>query len=363
MKITAVETTRLRLPMAVPVSAAIGSFASIGYLLVALVDDDGRRGLSHLTVPDAVGLASLDELLHDLQPQIVGCDPRDTEALWARLLRAGHWLGPAGAWSFVLSAVDIACWDLAGQAAGEPLHRLWGSRRETVPVYGSGRMWLAQPLADIVAEARAFVDAGFQAMKMRVGSPEVQRDVERVSAVREAVGPSIGLMVDCNQSLEVEHAVRLAHALEPFDIAWFEEPVAAHDVKATAEVRRRIAIPVAAGENLYTAHEFEALFDAGAVDIVMPDLQRVGGYTGMRRVAAEAAQRGITVSPHAFAWHSAACIAPLAAPGPVEWMPRGDLLFGRTTRLEADGSFRLPEGAGSGLVFDAGFVERHRVAP
>lgn len=363
MKIVAVRSTRLRVPLQVPVSAAIGSFSAVGYLLVELRADDGRTGSAHLTVPDGTGLAALDALLQDLQPLVLGQDPRDTLGLWQRLQRAGHWLGPAGAWSFVMSALDMACWDLAGQHAGLPLQQLWGSTRETVPVYGSGRMWLAQPLGDIVAEARGFVASGFRALKMRVGSEDLRRDVERVQAVRDAVGPSIALMVDGNQCLGVARAVSLAHALQPLNIAWLEEPVPAQDVWGMAEVRRRSSIPLAAGENLYTAHDFRALFEAGAVDIVMPDLQRVGGYTGLRRIAEAAAQRGITTSPHAFAWASAACMAALPEPGPVEWMPRGDLLYGRTTQLAPDGALRLPDGAGSGLRFDPGFVERHRVGP
>jgi len=226
---------------------------------------------------------------------------------------------------------------------------------------GSGRLWLAQPLETLVAEARDFVTQGFRAIKMRVGSAERARDVRRVAAVRQAVGPAIRLMVDCNQSLDLEGAALLAAALRPHDIAWLEEPLPCHDVAGHARLRRRTDIPIATGENLYLASEFEAFLAAGAADVLMPDLQRCGGYTGMNRIAEQCAQAGVGFSPHAYAWHSSHSVAAFPGDGLVEYMPRGDTIFGRRTVLR-DGQLPLPQAPGSGLVYDRAWLARHPMA-
>jgi L-alanine-DL-glutamate epimerase-like enolase superfamily enzyme len=362
MKIAALTCETLRVPTGVAVSASIGSFDAVSYLLLTLHSDEGLQGTSHIQVPGEFGLKALQALLDDFRGLVLGRDPRDTDGLAEMAWKSAFWLGPSGLWAFVSSALDMACWDLAGQAAGQPLHRLWGSRRDAVDVYGSGRMWLAQPIEAIVEEARGFAEQGFHAVKMRIGSPDPARDVERVAAVRAALGPKIALMVDCNQGLDLARATRLAGQLQAYELAWIEEPLPFDDVRGHAELRRRIGIPVATGENLYLPQEFRQYMEQGAADVLMPDLQRCGGYSGMNRIAGEAAAHGIRISPHAYAWHSTHCVAAHDNAGPVEYMPRGDALFGRTTRLRA-GLLPLPQAAGTGLRYDPGFIAKHRVTP
>lgn len=359
MKITALELTTLHVPTGVPVSASIGSFDAIGYLLLTVRTDAGLEGTSHLQVPGRFGLGALESLLRDFEPLLLGTDPRATEAFAERAWRGAFWLGQSGLWAFATSAIDVALWDLAGQAAGLPLYRLWGAARDRVSVYGSGRMWLAQPISAIVAEARDYVAQGFRAVKMRVGGPDPLVDAERVAAVRDAIGKGVDLMVDCNQGLDLARAVRLAGLLREFDIAWIEEPLPFDDVHGHALLRRRIDIPVAAGENLYLPGEFRQYLEHDAVDVLMPDLQRVGGYTGMHRIALAAQARQVRISPHAYAWHSTHHVAAHGNACLVESMPRGDLMFGRRTEL-VDGLLPVPQEPGTGLRYEAGFVQRHR---
>ncbi|HMS81506.1 MAG TPA: mandelate racemase/muconate lactonizing enzyme family protein [Burkholderiaceae bacterium] len=361
MKITDLTLTECVVPTGTAVSAAIGSFDSVGYLVLALHTDGGPTGRSHLQVPGRFGIGALRALLDDFRPLVVGRDPLDTEGFARLSWQRAFWLGQSGLWSFVPWALAVAMWDIAGRAAGQPLHRLWGATHETVDVYASGRLWLAQPLASIVDEARESVAQGFRAIKMRIGSDDPARDVARVAAVRDAIGPRVRLMVDCNQGLDLDRAIGLAAALHPYDIAWIEEPLPFHDVDGHATLRRRSRIPVATGENLYLPSEFEAFLAAGAVDVLMPDLQRCGGYTGMNRIARQCARAGVRCSPHAYAWHASHSVAAFAEDGLVEHMPRGDRMFGRTLSLR-DGRLPLPGDPGTGLEYDPAWLAQGRPA-
>jgi L-alanine-DL-glutamate epimerase-like enolase superfamily enzyme len=362
VKIIGFECRTFSVPTGTAVTASIGSFDAVSYLVLELRTDDGLSGTSHLQVPGRFALGALRSLLDDFRGVVIGRDPRDAAAFADEAWRRAFWLGPSGLWAFATSAIDVAMWDLAGQAAGQPLCRLWGAQGDTVDAYGSGRMWLAQPTESIVADAVGDVARGFRAVKMRVASPELERDVERVAAVREAIGPGVRLMVDCNQGLDLERATRLAQRLRPFDVAWIEEPLPFHDVAGHAALRRRTDIPIATGENLYLAHEFEAFVAAAAVDVLMPDLQRCGGYTGMNRLAELAARHAVRLSPHAYAWHSTHTVAAFASDGLVECMPRGDLMFGRETVLR-DGRVQVPVEPGTGLRYDPAWLDEYRIDP
>jgi L-alanine-DL-glutamate epimerase-like enolase superfamily enzyme len=361
VKITDLHHETLSVPTGTAVSASIGSFDVVSYLIVTLRTEDGLEGSSHIQVPGNFGVAALRALLEDFRELVIGRDARDTAGFAQLAWQRAFWLGQSGLWAFVTSALDVAMWDLAGQAAGQPLYRLWGGQRDAVGVYGSGRMWLAQPLESIVAEARDYVAQGFRAIKMRVASPELERDVQRVAAVREAVGLGVQLMVDCNQGLDLERATRLAAALRPYGIAWIEEPLPFHDVAGHAALRLRTDIPIATGENLYLPQEFEAFLAQKAVDVLMPDLQRCGGYTGMNRIAQACARAGVRLSPHAYAWQSTHTVAAFGEDGLVESMPRGDLMFGRATVLR-DGLLPLPQEPGTGLRYDPQWLRQHRKA-
>lgn len=358
MKITDLHYTVLGVPTGTAVSASIGSFDRMSYLVVTLDADSGHCGRAHMQIPGRFGLGALCALLTDFRTLVIDRDPRDTAGFADLCSRRAFWLGSSGLWAFVASTLDVAMWDLAGRAAQAPLHRLWGARRDAVDIYGSGRMWLAQPLESLVDDARDYVGRGFRALKMRVGSAEMARDLDRVAAVRGAIGADVKLMVDCNQGLDLEGAIRFAGALQVYDIAWLEEPLAFHDVEGYASLRRRTTIPLATGENLYLASEFEAFLAARAVDVLMPDLQRCGGYTGMNRIAERCARASVRFSPHAYAWHSSHSVAAYADGGSVEYMPRGDTMFGRTSSL-VDGRLPLPLGPGTGLDYDPAWLAAH----
>ncbi len=360
MKITALSTALVELPLDQPLRTAIHDIRSVGCVLVTLETDEGLVGESYMFSLGTERLDVLDAMVRSLAHRIVGRDPHEVEAIWQDMWRDINFFGHKGITVFALSAVDTACWDLVGKAADMPLYRLFGACRSSIPSYQSAGLWLSLEVDELVAEARRFVEQGFRAMKMRLGKPRIEEDVERVAAVREAIGPEITLMADANQGFTVEHAIRLGRRLEAFDLAWFEEPVPCHDLAGHAAVAAALDLPIASGETEYTRHGMRAMIEARAADILMPDLQRIGGLTEFRKVAALAEAYGVAISPHVFPEHSLTICG--SAPNAVylEHMPWFAPLFRESMEFK-DGRIAMPERPGLGFTFDPDAVERFRI--
>jgi L-alanine-DL-glutamate epimerase-like enolase superfamily enzyme len=258
------------------------------------------------------------------------------------------------------SALDIACWDLKARALGEPLWRLLGGTARPLPAYAGG-VFLNDSLDTIVAEARAYVDQGFRAMKMRTGSPRLADDIDRVGAVREAIGPELTLMVDVVQGWSPDQAIRAGRELARFDLAWIEDPVAFDDHSGLARVAAALDMPVCAGENDYSLLGFARLIDGRCIDIAMPDLQRVGGVSEWMRVAALAHARRLPVTPHVF--HEMSVHLASAVPNChwLEYVPWWDVLFDESMQL-VDGCLIAPDRPGLGLTFAWDRIDALRVA-
>jgi len=360
MKITRFKTSLVNLPLARPIATSIHQFKSVGFVLLELETDQGLVGESCVLTLNAVRINALHEMLLGFAHQVEGRDPHFVTAIWQDIWNELNPIGHKGFSIAALTAIDTACWDLVGKAAGLPLHKVFGACRESVKTYASGGLWLSQSIDSLVAEAAVLIDSGFRAMKIRLGKPSMAEDVERVAAVRDAIGPGIELLADANQALTVKHAIRLGRELEEFELAWFEEPVVYHNLVGCAEVRAALDIPIAAGETEYTHLGMRDILESGAVDVLMPDLQRIGGLTEMRRVAALALAYEIPISTHIFTEYSL-CIAG-CEPNciSVEHMPWCTDLFNEEMEL-ADGMITIPERAGTGFSFDKAAIKRFSV--
>ena len=360
MKITACRTTAVDVPLAKPIATAIHQMKSVGCVLLELETDQGLVGESYVFTLNAVRLKALEEMLTGFLHRVEGRDPHEVTAIEQAIWHDMNPIGHKGFSIAALSAIDTACWDLVGKAAEQPLHRLFGACRDRIRTYASGGLWLSQSIDELVAEAGDFIDTGFRAMKIRLGKPTIAEDIERVRAVRGAIGPDIELMADANQGLDVKRAIRLGRELEAFDLGWFEEPVVYHDLDGAAEVRAALSIRVAAGETEYTRYGMRDILDKRAVDVLMPDLQRIGGLSEMRRVAALAASRDIPVSTHLFTEHSL-CFGG-SEPGCIslEHMPWFAPLFNEQMEI-VDGDLLIPDRAGTGFTFDHEAIEGFRL--
>lgn len=350
MKIVAVETRLVDLALPRPIGTAIHAIDSVGCVLLTLRTDEGISGESFVFTINGARLGAFDEMIRGLGELIVGRDPHDTGAIWSDLWREINPTGHAGVTISAMSSLDVACWDIVGRAAELPLHKVFGACRDTIDTYASSGLWLDASLTDIAAEATSFVEQGFKAVKLRIGNDTVAADVERVHAVRSAIGDDVGLLVDANQKFTPKGAIRLGRLLAPYDITWFEEPVVVHDLRGCAEVRTVLDIPIATGETEYTSRGIKNVLDARAADIVMPDLQRVGGYTEFRRAAAQAAADDTPVSSHFFTEHSL-CVA-AATPNciSVEHIDWFAPLFSESFELR-DGQLVIPDRPGTGFTF------------
>jgi L-alanine-DL-glutamate epimerase-like enolase superfamily enzyme len=337
-----------------------GETKSIGCLLVFLDTDEGITGESLLFAFDPGALGVLDEMVRFLAPEVIGEDPQYTERIWQRLWQKTSFLGHQGVAVLGLSAFDRACWDIVGKTQGRPLYKIFGACRDSAPAYASG-LWLALSIDELIAEARGYIDDGFRAMKMRIGTPRLEDDVERVRAVRDAIGADVDLMVDANRRFTVDHAIRLGRRLEAFDLAWFEEPVAAHDLAGSARVAAALDVPIASGEGEFTRYGFKAMLDHKAADILMPDMGRVGGLTEMLKVAHMAEAYDIPVTPHSFPQESMQVVGSIPNGTYVECLPWFAPLY-RDRIAITEGRLAISQSPGNGSPLDPEAIERYRIS-
>ena len=359
MKITALRTTALQLPLPKPIMSGLGELRSAGVLLVHLETDAGAVGENLVFTLNNKRLAVLDEMVRSLSPLVVGEDPQFSTRFWSRAWTDINFVGHKGVPVMGISAIDGALWDVRGKLAGLPILRLIGAQRATVPTYASAGLWLSSSIAELEAEADGFISDGFRAMKMRLGKPTVAEDVERVRAVRAAIGTGVTLMADANQQLTVDHAIRLGRRLEEFDLAWFEEPLPAYDLEGVARVAAALDTPIASGETEYTRYGFRQMLELKSADVLMPDLQRVGGVTEFLRVAHMADAFDVPVSSHVFPEMSVGVLGAISNATWLEHMPWFAPLYRETLELR-DGEAVVPERPGWGFTFDPAAIERYR---
>lgn len=360
VRITAVETAIVRLPMPRPIVTPLHHITTVDNVLVTLKTDTGAEGIACLWCFEVERARVLQAMVQQLATCAVGMDPRETTALWQRLWRENNFFGRTGVAMMAHSALDVACWDIKAQLAGEPLWRCLGGSWRAVPAYAGG-LFLSDSTDQIVQEARDYVRQGFRAIKMRAGAARLAADIERVATVREAVGPDVAIMIDVVQGWTAAEAIRAGRALQRFDLTWLEDPVAFDDHEALAAVAAALDVPVCAGENDYAPLGFARLIRNRCIDIAMPDLQRAGGITGWMRVAALADAHGLPVTPHVFQEWSVhlACAAP--AVRWAEYVPWWSTLFEQVPALR-DGCLEPPRTPGAGLRFAWNRLDADRVA-
>ena len=349
MIISDIRTHLLSVPFADPPKTGFLTLEFIDLLIVEVETRDGHIGTGHLH-PLGPAMRTLDTCVHEMmKPLLIGQDASDPEALWDRMWAAHLIHGRMGITVMAQSALDIALWDLVGRATGQPLWQLWGGQNRDMKVYGSG-CYRGLGHDGMIEKAERFVARGFDAIKMQVAHVFTEdEDVANVRDMRAAMGPDIRVMVDVNQGKDPEGAISLGRRLDPFGIEWLEEPVPADDWRGYLAVAEAIETPVVGGENHFLSYDCERLMEARAVPILQPDVMR-GGYTGLRRQAADAARHGITIAPHMFPELSSHLTATIPNADWLEAMGWHDHLWIEPLPI-ANGHMRAPDRPGHGMDF------------
>ncbi|WP_168566008.1 mandelate racemase/muconate lactonizing enzyme family protein [Crateriforma spongiae] len=356
------------------------AFPERNSLLVRIETDDGAVGWGEggQYGPAEPVAACID---HVLAPEIIGRSPRESGRIWEELYAATRDFGQKGSYIEAISAIDIALWDLKGQSFGVPVHELLGGAfRQSVPAYATGCYYRGEDVKEIerglpqlAEEAHSYVQAGFDLLKIKIGLVSIEDDRRRLEAVRSAVGPTTGILVDCNHAYNATTAIRMGRVLEEFGCLLFEEPVPPEDRDGYRRVRETLDISIAGGEAEYARWGFRDLISSGCVDIAQPDLCVCGGFSEWQKINAIASAYGVPVLPHvwgsgialAAALHAIAALPPMphtANPIPLQNEPvvefdqnhnplRDDLLT-QTIAIGADGKVPVPQGAGLGVTVD-----------
>ena len=380
MKITDLKIHILKSPLAEPFAFSQGWVRQRSATLVEVSTDAGITGWGEAFAqglePPEIAATVIDSAL---RPIVTGADPLDTEVLWHRMYHATRDYGRKGSVISGISAVDTALWDIAGKYHEVPIYRLLGGAfRTRVQPYATGFYRIAgQGEAERLGEeAIRHFEAGFSIMKVKLGYG-VADDIACMEQIGRAIqGKPVTLMVDTNHAYGRAEALRLGRALEQYDLRWYEEPVVPEDIAGYVEMRRRLSMPIAGGENEHTLYGFRELLGAGAVDVAQPDLGSCGGISAGRHIIALAQSHGVQVNPHV--WGSAiaqAASLQLLAAVPIAHHS----LFAQEPILEFDRSshpFRLqlitkpiellngwveiPTGAGLGVEVDRSVLEKYR---
>lgn len=271
--------------------------------LVCLVTTDGTVGWGEAFIPGPIAQATVDELFRD---DVLGMDPFTVESLAERSYTDSYHFGGGVFVQSVLSAIDIACWDIIGKAVGQPIHRLLGGQeRSSLTPYAS-TMYFSETERSIREPVESALEAGFTAAKIKIGTGR-SADIERVRTAREILGEDAHLMADMNGNYRPDQAINSAKALSEFDLTWIEEPVPPENLSGYREIKRAIDTPVAAGEAHYGRFAFKRLIDDRTVDIVQPNVARCGGFSEARRIAALASTENVGITPHV--WNSGVGLA------------------------------------------------------
>ena len=360
MVIREVQADHYRIPLPTVLSDSThGAIAAFELVTVRVRDADGAEGVGYTYTVGTGGAAVHALVARDLAPRLVGHEAERIEALWQAMWWALHYGGRGGAQSLAISAVDIALWDLRARRLHTPLWRLLGGFDPRVPCYAGG-IDLDLELAALIRQTEANLARGFRAIKMKVGRPSLADDVERVRAMREHLGPDTPLMVDANMRWSVDEAIRAARALAAFDLVWLEEPTIPDDVPGHVRIVREGGVPIAAGENLHTLHEFRQLVAAGGVTFPEPDVTNCGGVTVFMKVCHLAEAFNLPVTSHGA--HDLTVHLLAAAPNRSYLEAHGfglDAFLAEPLRIQ-DGVATAPDRPGHGLTFDWKALEAHK---
>lgn len=383
MRIRRITPWLIRGPQPFMASAGEPPGAERPYIFVQVETDEGVTGWGEVTNSTPAHNAAVAALLAQANELVAGDDASHIEAVWHKIFRNYTYMGSRGAVTSVISGIDIALWDIRGKVAGRPVYDLLGGPvRDRISLYAHPN---GRTIEETARAARAIADFGHTALKTdpfplteeegtyfgylsgEVDAATENAGIEKVAAIREAVGPDVEVLIDAHGRFDVPTAVRLATRLAEYDIRWFEEPVPPESYAALRQVRSEVPVPICVGERLFTRFDFLPVLQEGLADYLMPDVTWTGGITELRKISSLAETFYIPVSPH-------------DASGPVNVLAGAHVMmtvpnFYRLETMRADlgaysafidhpldirdGHLHLSERPGLGIELDLDFLQAH----
>ena len=359
LTLRAIRAVAVEVPMRHVLGTSRAAVRAAPLLLVDVETEEGVTGRSYLFCYVPAAAAGIASLLADIERRCKGKRLAPVD-LWAELARGYTLIGVQGIVRMAMAAFDVACWDALARALDAPLATLLGAAPRPMRAYNSNGLGLKDDMGKLADEAGELLAGGFGGVKLRLGYPTLALDVAAVRAVRKRIGADVALMVDYNQALGVAEALERGRALDDEGVYWLEEPIRHDDYRGAAVLVRELAMPVQIGENFSLVHAMEEALAAGACDLVMPDLERIGGVTGWMRAAGLAAARGIPMSSHLFPEVSSQLLAATPTADWLEYVDWAEPVLERPGRI-VDGRYEPPPGAGNGLAWNRDAVERYRL--
>lgn len=355
------EAQLVDIPVETVRTDAMQSFVKQETLLVKIWTSDGLLGTGYSYTIGTGGQSVLAMLREHLLPLLPGLDSSRIEATWHTLAGSTRATQVGAITSLALAAIDTALWDIASLRAGLPLWKLAGGAKDRAPLYDTEGGWLHLTKDELIENALASKADGWRGVKVKVGKPLIAEDAARIGALRDALGPDVDIMVDANQSLTAARAVQLAHALEPFQIGWLEEPLPADDLSGHTRLAASTSIPIAVGESMYSVGQFRNYLEHQAASVVQVDVARIGGITPWLKVAHLAESFNVDVCPHFLMELHVSLVCAIPNGRYVEHIPQ--LRGVTTTALDvASGHAIAPPEPGLGIDWDADALDDLRVA-
>ena len=352
-----IEVRLVHVPLGRPLATKIGHFGRWPLVLIDVQTREGITGSAYLTPYLDRSAVLIARALRDLSPEMSG-EPLTPAQGRASLQR---WFSLAGrqglAWS-AAAGLDMACWDALAKQASLPLARLVGGSTDPVAAYNSNGLGLIDPDAVADEAHELLAEGGFRALKIRVGRDDSKQDVQAIHNAREAVGPDIDLVADYNQGLDRFDASRRCREIDDLGLRWIEEPLRYDDLSGHAGLARDCVTPIMLGENFYGPRPMFDAIQAGACDMVMPDLMRIGGVSGWLQAAAIADVCRVPMGSHLFPEVSAHLMGVTPTGTWLEWQDWAHPILAEPFRIE-DGHLHIPDTPGTGMSWDEDAVRHY----
>ena len=364
MKITDVSTMILEKEVKNPVSDSLHTYAVDGHLVTMVHTDEGITGYGSTYFGRiSSGMETVRSIVEgNLREVLIGQDPNFVRKLRNDMYVATEYYGTVGVANFAVAAIDCALWDILGKKAGLPVGKLLGARRSSIPAYSMVGWYYDGGLPVFLQKCVDMAEAGFRAVKLKVGKDSLKDDLIRIRAIHKELGDDFRVMVDANCAFDEVEALYRGAAYSDEGVYWFEEPIQPYLRDSHARLTQKLRVPIAVGENYYTRHQFYDVIKAGGADIVQPDGRRAGGVTEWMDIGAISEAAGLKLASHGG---GPANVNILCAIENAIYIECGDIAKEnasmKTKLVLKDGELLLPDMPGLGNEFTEDYIARYRI--